>query len=87
MDLTAALTHTAGAVVIKNQAPSGLRKKEAGRRRIFALFDIVDEMKGHVGGGSGVWSIQGALDPLKSKPYSQVLHVSIRNVICAGMAP
>ena len=25
-------------------------------------------MKGHVGGGSGVWRIQGALNPLKSKP-------------------
>jgi hypothetical protein len=25
-------------------------------------------MKGHVGGGSGVWRIQGALGPLKSKP-------------------
>ena len=25
-------------------------------------------MKGHVGGGSGVWRIQGALDPIKSKP-------------------
>jgi hypothetical protein len=88
MDLTAALTHTAGAVVIKNRAPSDLRKEEAKRRRIFALFDIVDEMKGHVGGGSGVCGIQGAVDPYKEQAILMILFTyPYVIVICAGMAP
>jgi len=81
MDLTAALTHTVGAVVTKNRAPSDLRKEGAKRRRIFALFDIVDEMKGHVGGGSGVCGIQGAVDPIKSKPVCMSFtYPYVRNV-------
>jgi hypothetical protein len=57
MAVTAALTHTAGAVVTENRALEWPSQEGNERRRIFALFDIVELMKGHVGGGSGVWRI------------------------------
>jgi hypothetical protein len=38
-------------------------------RVFWSLFDIVDEMKGHVGGGSGVWRVQGVSDPIKPSSF------------------
>jgi hypothetical protein len=48
-----------------------------------SLFDIVIEMKGHVGGGSGFWRLQGVGGSVKAKLLLHVLHVSIRNRFCA----
>ena len=51
------------------------------------FFDIVSQMKGHVGGGSGSWRLSGAKGSVKFKPF---LYVSIYIhlfIYCAGMAP
>ena len=64
------------------------------------LFDIVILMKGHVGGGSGLWRSLGAMVSVKAMPFLGscrgfalmgslicLSYISTRECNCAGTAP
>ena len=69
----------------QQQSGAGVALQQEGkpRRRLLSLFDIVGQDEGTCGRRPRVRRPQGVGTSVKARPFSQVLHVSIRKNFCA----